>query len=108
LITPLLMPFYFDYDPLLLAVPAVLVSAEFAGRSDSLVSADRWLIRTWMLLGLWLLINPGIARITHVNIATLLLTCLSVQLIGRALRKNLLQSISVEYTPVASLAEFRA
>ncbi len=31
--TPLLMPFYFDYDQLLLAIPAVLFAAEWIRRA---------------------------------------------------------------------------
>jgi hypothetical protein len=81
--SPLLMPFYFDYDLLLLAMPAVILAAEFI-RREALTTPDRWLIRTWIALGAWLLINPGLARMSHVNVSTILLACLSVQLIVRA------------------------
>jgi hypothetical protein len=80
------MPFYFDYDLLLLAVPAVLIAGEVIRRGESLRNSDRWLIRSWMALGAWMLINPGIARMTHVNVTTMLLACLSSQLIVRACR----------------------
>jgi len=100
--SPLLMPFYFDYDLLLLAVPAVLVAGEMT-RRDALSISDRWLIRTWMILGGWLLVNPGLARMSHINLATILLACLSGQLIVGACRGRALGTAverpSVEQAP---------
>ena len=60
---PLLMPFYFDYDLLLLAVPAVLLASEIASRPPgcALSSSDRRLIGFWIALYLWLMINPVLA-----------------------------------------------
>ena len=40
---PLLMPFYFDYDLLLLAVPATLYAAERIRHPDRILPEDRWL-----------------------------------------------------------------
>jgi hypothetical protein len=91
-VTPLLMPFYFDYDLLLLAVPAVLFAGQIV-RNETLSSSDRWTIRTWITLGAWLMINPGLARMSHVNLSAILLAVLSVQLIARACRGR---SLAVE------------
>jgi hypothetical protein len=81
--TPLLMPFYFDYDLLLLAVPGVLIAAEVLNATERSRS-DKWLARTFGVLFLWLMFNPAITRMTHVNITVILLAGLSLQLITRA------------------------
>ena len=79
---PLLMPFYFDYDLMLLAIPAVLFAGEFVARASRL---DSWLIRAWIALYLWMLINPGIAGATRVNFTVPLLTSVAAMLILRAI-----------------------
>jgi hypothetical protein len=84
--TPLLMPFYFDYDLLLVAVPAVLVAGEMLNLSRQRNTAERWLVRSWLALYAWMLVNPGLARITHVNLTTILLACVGGQLLCRAIR----------------------
>lgn len=66
---PLLMPFYFDYDLLLLAVPAVLLARE--------LSPDRWLVRTWISLYAVLFVNPMVGSLTRVNLAVVLLAMLA-------------------------------
>lgn len=94
---PLLMPFYFDYDLLLLAVPAVLVAGDGmklqtvqsrAGNTCPMSTSDRWLMWAWTALFVWLMINPGIARRTHVNLTVLLLATVSAMLIIRACRQE--------------------
>ncbi len=84
---PLLMPFYFDYDLLLLAVPGVLVAAEVI-RSGEPTRSDKWVARTFGLLFVWLMLNPAIAKMTHVNITAILLSALSLQLVTRAARRT--------------------
>lgn len=81
---PLLMPFYFDYDLLLLAIPATLLAAESIHRP---VGESQWLIRLWIVLYAGLLINPGLARTTHINVSVILLTMISVMMILRATRR---------------------
>jgi Glycosyltransferase family 87 len=113
---PLLMPFYFDYDLMLLAVPAVLLAGEIVGRSESPFSrlaceprpdaprASRapgrggqarrlngelgtvWLVRAWVALYAWMLINPGLAAPTHVNLTVPLLTLVAVLSIVQCLK----------------------
>src|SRR5205814_1223642 len=79
---PLLMPFYFDYDLLLVSVAAVLYVAE-RGRTGKM-PIDRWLTRAWVGLYLWLIVNSSVARLTHVNGMVLLLSCVALLLARRA------------------------
>jgi hypothetical protein len=100
--TPLLMPFYFDYDQLLLAIPAVLLSADLIRRDRSLPlpKADLWLMRLWPAQYAWLMLNPDIATLTHVNLGVLLLTGVAGLLIRRAARDH--ESVAIagsELTP---------
>ena len=87
---PLLMPFYFDYDLLLLAVPAVLVVGEVLlhDSMDELTRGDRWMIGAFVALFAWMMINPGIAGRTHVNLSVILATCVASLLVRRALRRD--------------------
>ena len=73
---PLLMPFYFDYDLLLISVSAVL----YAARPQK----SKWLTRAWIALYCWLMINSIVGRLTHVNGSVLLLTCIAAMLAQRA------------------------
>jgi hypothetical protein len=82
---PLLMPFYFDYDLLLLAVPATLFAVERLRRPELSKPNDVWLTRAWVMLYLWLLVNPGLAMRTHVNATVILLSCVAGLLIRRAI-----------------------
>ena len=84
---PLLMPFYFDYDLLLLAVPAVLIAGEAIRTSDR-TAGDKWLARTFGVMFLWLMLNPAIGKMTNVNITVILLSILSLQVISRASRRT--------------------
>lgn len=108
--TPLLMPFYFDYDLLLLAVPAVLFSADMLRPGGTRTRQDRWLIATWMALYLWLVLNPNLAGRSGINGTTLLLSALSLQLCVRACRKRVslelpdVRGIEVPRPSVARLA----
>lgn len=88
--TPLLMPFYFDYDQLLLAVPAVLFAADLMRRDAArpLPKADVWLLRIWPAHYVWLMLNPDIALLTHVNLSVPLLAAVACLLITRAARRS--------------------
>ena len=96
--TPLLMPFYFDYDQLLLAIPAVLLAADLIGRDRSrpLPRVDLALMRLWPIQYGWLMFNPDIATATHLNIGVLLLTALSGLLIVRAGRNSEATAIAAQ------------
>jgi uncharacterized membrane protein len=51
-------------------------------------NADRWLLRAWAALFLWLLINPGVARFTGVNVSVVLLSTVAVMQTIRAVRRQ--------------------
>jgi hypothetical protein len=81
---PLLMPFYFDYDLLLLAVPAVLVAAEWAGRDrHRLDMTDHRLLTFAAALYCWQMINTDVGEKIHLNGAVALLACVATLLIAR-------------------------
>ena len=84
--TPLLMPFYFDYDQLLLAIAACLFAVDLLRRDPArpLPRVDRWLLRLWPAQYVWMMLNPDIASATHVNLGVLLLSAVCGLLIARA------------------------
>jgi hypothetical protein len=75
---PLLMPYYLDYDFLLLAVPAVLLAREMIARSASIVAVDRWLIALWISLYLLLLFNPSFTQATGFNLCVPVLAAIAI------------------------------
>jgi len=81
--TPLLMPFYFDYDLLLLAVPAVLLAAEWIQEEEP-VGADRWLLGAFIALYLGMLFAPDLAERFRFNLIPPLLATIAFLLIRRA------------------------
>jgi hypothetical protein len=83
---PLLMPFYFDYDQLLLAIPAVLLAVEILQRPGA--GRPGLLIGLWCAWYAWLMLNPDIAAATRVNGAVVLLAALSATLVTRAWRQS--------------------
>lgn len=83
---PLLMPFYFDYDLLLLAVPLTLYAAERLAYPDCWRRQDRWFTTSWALLFVWLYFNPAFALHTHVSGTVLLLSSVAILSIRRANR----------------------
>jgi hypothetical protein len=107
--TPLLMPFYFDYDLLLLAVPAVLLAAEMLQRKNvaagPLPAADRRLLLAWPALYAWLMVNADVAEKTRVNLAVPLLAAVAGLSIARALRVEEVAAVEQpEAPPVAKAA----
>ena len=86
---PLLMPFYFDYDLLLLSTAAVLVAKE---------TVDRRIVLTWCALFIVAAFNSMIAAATHVNISVVLLTALAGLLI-KAARRNEMMSVEEMFEP---------
>ena len=73
---PLLMPFYFDYDLLLLAVPATLYAAD--PDRDGRVTA------LWAALYIAMFVHVPVANATHVGVSTVLLTAIAVASARRA------------------------
>ena len=83
--TPLLIPYFMDYDLLLLAVPAVLYAADLM-RSGVATSADRWTVRAWIALYAWAYLSPGLSGILRVSLTVPLLAAVATGLILRCLR----------------------
>jgi Glycosyltransferase family 87 len=87
---PLLMPFYFDYDLLLLAVPLTLYAIERISHPQFTNSTDARFTLAWTSLFAWLYFNPAIALHTHVSGTVILLTGTAILSIQRAMRKEIL------------------
>jgi hypothetical protein len=71
---PLLMPFYFDYDLLLLAVAGALVT-----------KPSRRALVMWASLYAWVFVNPYVAGAIRLNLTVPLLWGVAVTLLDRAL-----------------------
>jgi hypothetical protein len=91
LATPVLMPFYFDYDLLLLAVPATLVARECLARGD-VTRADRAFAYTGVAMLVWTMLNIHVIGLTHVNGAVLL----TLTLVAHASRRSLIATAKVD------------
>jgi hypothetical protein len=87
---PLLMPFYFDYDLLLLSVPAVLLAGEALSRpvGAMLSRSQKLLAGAWIALYLWLAVNPPIAGASGVNVTVVLLSAVAGISIARACKQG--------------------
>lgn len=82
---PLLMPFYFDYDLLLLAVPFTLIAAErLRGGGRDGAGEDRAVVALSAVMFLWLMVNPGLAREGSLNVSVILLALIAAMSIRRA------------------------
>lgn len=64
---PMLMPYFMDYDLLLLAVPAVLLAADRMESARPRSRTDSVLFCTWLVLFLALYANPAVAGHTPIN-----------------------------------------
>ena len=82
------MPYYMDYDLVLLAVPAVLFAAEWLADPEA-VTPDHWhLLWAWVALFAVTYINPGFARQFHFNLTVPALVVLAVLHISRCFRSR--------------------
>jgi hypothetical protein len=80
--SPLLMPFYFDYDLLLLAIPATLIAAD-ALRTPLV---DRRVVLTFAALYIVSFVAIPIANATNMQPTTIVLTLLAGQLVAGAMK----------------------
>lgn len=104
---PLLTPFYFDYDQVLLLIPAVLLAIEVRSRgSAKLPRADRWLVRAWVVHYIWLLLNSQIAIRTHINAGVILWTTVTLMLISRAARPAAAEDFAEDQEPQSEATRF--
>ncbi len=88
-VTPLIMPFYFEYDLLLLAVPAVLFAGEMLALAPGRPRrwSDRWLVRSWGVLFALLLVNSPLTRVLGVALIVPALAMIAGLSISRACRR---------------------
>jgi hypothetical protein len=91
--TPLLMPFYFDYDMLLLSVAAVLYVADRM-RTPAQPS-DRWGTIAWIALFISFEFGTILAGQTHFNPNVLALAWVAGILIQRASKREQIATISI-------------
>jgi hypothetical protein len=89
-LTPLVMPFYFDYDLLLLAVPAVLFAGEMLASNPDRKRklADLWLVRSWVLLFMVLLVNGPLSHLIRMGLIVPPLAMVACFSIMRARRRE--------------------
>lgn len=96
---PLLMPFYFDYDLLLLAIPFTLLSAERLAAPPAggtpVHEHDRTLAKVAAMLFAWLMVNPGVARDGGINVTVLLVAAVAGLFIARACRDRARGAIEI-------------
>ena len=83
---PLIMPFYFDYDLLLLAVPAVLFAGGMMMRPPGAPPrrGEDFVVFTWVALFGWMMINARIAGMSGLNVVAVFLSVLAALLIRGA------------------------
>lgn len=106
-VAPLLTPFYFDYDQVLLVIPAVLLAIEVRSRGSAALSrADRWLVRAWVVHYIWLLLNSEIAIRTHISVGVLVWTVVTLLLIRRAARPAVVEDFAENQEPSTETRQF--
>jgi hypothetical protein len=103
---PLVMPYFMDYDLLLLSVPAVLFAADVRRSGVPMSRLDRWIAGGWLALFAWLYFNPFVAFDTRVSLTVPLLATLSVLLTARAGRAAAEERMvpNADATPLAMAA----
>ncbi|MDP9172426.1 MAG: DUF2029 domain-containing protein [Planctomycetota bacterium] len=87
---PLLMPFYFDYDLLLVSIGVVVYAADRqrTAHLSQISMEDRWLVRVWVILFITLEFGAMIAGHTRVHPVVPLVSIIAVLLIRRALKDD--------------------
>jgi hypothetical protein len=83
--SPLLMPFYFDYDLLLMAIPVVLYATERLRTAGAPTTLDRWTTIGWATLAGYIFVNPHVADVTRINGTALVLAWCASLSVARAL-----------------------
>jgi hypothetical protein len=85
---PLVMPYYMDYDLLLLAVPAVLLARELLNAPAPVSAVDAWARRAWVLAFAWLYPSAGFAATFGVNGNVPMLALVATMLVARSVRRE--------------------
>jgi hypothetical protein len=92
---PLVMPYYMDYDLLLLAVPLTLVAADVID-AGGLNASHRWLILSCLGLTVALPFEPAAGQVLGVNVVTIAMGAVSFVLLRRVVPPR---GTSVSVTP---------
>lgn len=93
---PLLMPFYFDYDLLLLSIAGTLVASDCLANR---LRVEKRLIAGWCVLFAWVIFNPAITGRTHVNGTVIALACVSAMMIRRAMKATTVKQVDATIAP---------
>lgn len=101
LATPLLVPFFFDYDLLLLTIAGVLVGREVLAEPDPSRSFA-WQRRLSLLAFAWVMVNPTLAETRGINLTVPLLVAIFALHVRRCVREERV-AIEVE-TPDEAVA----
>jgi len=103
---PLLMPYYMDYDLLLLAVPAVLLGCDWIHSPAPHARTERILLGLWVVLFLAMYPHGLFSSRLRFNFAVPLIACVACPSILRCLRRPVARDRSERYdgTPTAALA----
>lgn len=81
---PLVMPYYMDYDLVLLAVPAVLLAREWVtSGTEPRSRSDRWLLAAWVIFYVATFANPALAEQTRINLTVVALAAVAGLSIAR-------------------------
>ena len=96
---PLLMPYYMDYDLLLLAVPAVLIAREWIEAGRAPLGGDKLLFTTWVALFVVLYLNPGISGPTRINFAAAFMAMLAGMTITRCMARDARDYAIINHDP---------
>jgi len=88
-IMPLVMPYYMDYDLVLLAVPAVLLAREWvASGTEQRSRSDRWLLAAWVIFYVATFANPALAEQTRINLTVAALASVAGLSIARCYNRQ--------------------
>jgi alpha-1,2-mannosyltransferase len=100
---PLLMPYYMDYDLLLLAAPVVLLAADGL-RNGGLDRIGKRLFIAWIALYVWLFFNATFVDVIRINLAVPALSIMAIAQCVRVLRTK----PAVENEEYPTIPGFRA
>jgi hypothetical protein len=85
---PLLMPYYMDYDLLLLAVPAVLLAGQLMREDQAQARQTQLLLWIWICLYLLLYVNPGLSGHSRANLAAPMVAVLGAMMMVRFVKRE--------------------
>ncbi|MGH7214170.1 MAG: glycosyltransferase family 87 protein [Tepidisphaeraceae bacterium] len=109
---PLVMPFYFDYDLLLLSIPAVLWAAEVVESSSgathdttrTLERREHWMLAAFVVLFVWLMVANHVTAQMRFNLTVPLVAVIASVSIARAVRSDATPVEATEMIPLAAAA----